>query len=110
MSNVQHNQVRETERLLEALVCGGGGRGDAVVRKSDSQSREPTFASSCCRFEAWTISFTPRCINSLSYINEYLDTDRGGYVNECSPRSNCSVAVWYPEKSSRCWNEHDCKG
>ena len=32
----------------------------------DSQSRKPGFESSCCRFEAWAISFMPRCHSSLN--------------------------------------------
>ena len=57
-------------------------RGGAVVRTSDSQSRESGFKSSCCRLETSVISFTPRCSTLLSCINEYLDIDSGGYVNE----------------------------
>ena len=54
----------------------------AVGRTADSQSREPVFESSCCRFEAWAILFTPHCLNSLSCINEDLATDRGVHMNE----------------------------
>ena len=52
------------------------GRGGAVVRTLDSQSREPGFESSCCRFEALAISFIPRCHSSLNCIDEYLATER----------------------------------
>ena len=58
------------------------GRGSTVVRTSGSQSREPGFESSCCRFEALAILFIPRCHSSLSCINEYLPTDRDGYQNK----------------------------
>ena len=58
--------------------------------------------SSCCRLEAWAISFTPRCLNSLRCINEYLAIDSGGYVIEYYSRSNCSVAECFPDKSSWC--------
>ena len=44
------------------------GRGGAVVRTSVSQSIEPVFESSCCHFKDWAISFTPRCLSSLSCI------------------------------------------
>ena len=54
------------------------GHGGSVVRTQDSQSREPEFESSRCRFEAFAISFTPHCHSSLSCINEYLAVDRGG--------------------------------
>ena len=40
--------------------------GGAVVWISDSQSREHGFESSCCRFEAWAISSTPRCSDSMT--------------------------------------------
>ena len=53
-----------------------------VGRTLGVQSREPRFKSSCCHFEALAISFIPRCLSSLSFINEYLATDRGGYLNE----------------------------
>ena len=42
------------------------------VRVSDCQLRGPGFESSCCRFEAWTVSFTLHCLSSLSRINKYL--------------------------------------
>ena len=58
------------------------GHGGSVVKISDSQSREPSLDFSCCHFEAWTISLTPRCHSSLSCINEFMATDSGGYVNE----------------------------
>ena len=40
--------------------------------------------------------------------NKYLSTDRGGYVNEYSSRSNCSVAECFPDKSRWRWNEQVC--
>ena len=74
------------------------GRSSAAVKTSGSQSREPALESACCRFEAMAISFIPRCYNSLSCINEHLATDKIGYLNEFSSRSNCSVA------SQRSWD------
>ena len=59
------------------------GHISVAVRKSDSQSREPGFESSHCRFDAWAISFTRRCLSSLSFINKYLAKDSGGQVKEC---------------------------
>ena len=70
---------------------------DVAVRTSDSQSREPGFESSCCRFEDWAISFTPRCFSSV-FVNEH--PARCVYANEQSSRSNCSVAEFFPHKSS----------
>ena len=59
------------------------GRGGGIeVRTSDSQSKEPWFESSFYRFEALAILFSPRCHSSLSCINEYPATERGGSVNE----------------------------
>ena len=75
------------------------GRGGILAGTTGSQSREPGFESSCCRFEALTISFTPHCHSSLSCINEHLVTDRRGYVNEQSSRSNCSVAGCFPREA-----------
>ena len=74
-------------------VVGGGGR------RSDSQSRESGFESSCCRFEAWAISFTPRCSISHICINEYLAINNGGYVIEQSSRNNCSLAECFQDKA-----------
>ena len=44
------------------------GRGSVAVRTSRSQSREPGFESSCCRFEALSISSIPRCHSSISLL------------------------------------------
>ena len=45
---------------LSQILSGGG-----EVRTSDPLSRETGFESSCCRFETWAISFTPRCSSSV---------------------------------------------
>ena len=42
---------------------------------------------------------------SLSCINEYLAIGSGGYVNEYSLLSNCSLADCFPQKSRWRWNE-----
>ena len=81
------------------------GRGGVAVRTSDSLSKEPGFESSCCPLE--TISFTP-LINSA--LNVYLATYSGGYVNEYSSHTYCSVAESFPEKSSWHWIELVCQG
>ena len=58
------------------------GRVSVAVRTLDSQLRDPMFESSCTCFKTLAILFTPRCRSSLSCINEYLATDRGGHVSE----------------------------
>ena len=80
-----------------------------MVRTLDSQLREPGFKSSFSGFEAQALSFIPCCLSELC-INEYLAVDSGGYVNEWCLRSNCSMAEFFPEKSSWCWNEQVCQG
>ena len=44
-----------------------------------------------------------------SYLGFYNTVDSGGYVNEQSLHSNCSVAVCFPEKSSWRWNGNVCQ-
>ena len=39
------------------------GRGGVMVKKSDSQSRDSGFESSCLCFEASAISLTPCCLS-----------------------------------------------
>ena len=51
--------------LFIIYYCG------AVVRTSDPHSRESRFETSCCRFEACAILFTPHCVRSISCINGY---------------------------------------
>ena len=72
------------EDILVVNIFYSVGHGSVAVRMSGSQSREPWFESSCCRFEALEISFIPRCHISFSCINEYLATDRDGYLKELS--------------------------
>ena len=50
--------------------------GHEVYRALDSQLRGPGFESSCCHFKVWA-SFTVH-----SAVNEDLDIDSDGYVNE----------------------------
>ena len=45
------------------------GSGSVVATTLYSLSRGPGVESSCWRFEPWAISFTPRCLSSLTYIN-----------------------------------------
>ena len=75
-----------------------------------SQSRKPEFESSCGRFEALAISFIRRCSSSFSCINEYLATDRGGYLNSLrtviAAWLNASQISWDGvgmNKSARMW-------
>ena len=86
------------------------GHDSASVRTLGSQLREPGLESSFCHFEALAISLIPHCHSSLSCINKYLATDRGGYLNKQSSRSNCSMAECFPEKSKWHWNEQVCQG
>ena len=62
-------------------------------------NRENPGSNHYCHFEALAISFNPHCHSSLSHINEYLATDRGGHVNEWSSFSNYNVAECFLEKS-----------
>ena len=84
MDAVDKTYFRVTERdkgddVSDLVVRGPhlapGSHGGAAVRTLDCQLRESGFESSCCRFEAWAVSFTPRCPSSLSCIKEYLVTD-----------------------------------
>ena len=52
------------------------------VRISDSRLREPGFESCAAVLKPWASVFTLHCSSSLSYINEYLAIDSGGYVYE----------------------------
>ena len=64
----------------KALTSKTVGRSSVVVKMSDSNLRALGLESSCCHFETWAISFTPRCFCSFSCINEYLAIDSGGYM------------------------------
>ena len=62
-------------RCFPTIVDVDVGRGGTAVRTSDSQSREPGFESSFrCRFEVWTISFTP-IVSVQSAVDDYLALD-----------------------------------
>ena len=60
-------------------------------RASDSRLREPGFESWAALLKPWARLFLPHCSSSLSYINEYLASDCGGYVYEQPSRINCSI-------------------
>ena len=64
-------------------------------RASDSRLREPGFESCAAVLKPWASFFTLHCSSSLSYINEYLAIDSGGYVYEQSLR------IIYPERLRR---------
>ena len=53
-----------------------------VVYRLKHLTLNPGFEVLCCCFEALAISFTPRCLSSLSCVNKYLAIDSGGCVNE----------------------------
>ena len=74
--------------IINLLVQGTVALTDNTL---DSQLRESRFEFSCCRFKVLAILFTPRCLSSLSCINECLAIDSGGYMNESS-HSNCNMA------------------
>ena len=60
-------------------------------RTSDSRLREPRFESCAAVLKPWASFFTLHCSSSLSYINEYLAINSGGYVYEQPSRINCSI-------------------
>ena len=49
-------------------------------RALDSRLGEPGFVSCAAELNPWATFFTLHCSSSLSYINEYLAIDRGGYI------------------------------
>ena len=48
------------------------------------------------RFEGWAFSFSPFTPSWLSYINEYLAIDSGGYVSDLVVARNCCMARILP--------------
>ena len=53
--------------------------------------RGPGFESSGAVLKPSANLFTLHCSSSLSWINEYLSIDSGGYVYEQHSRINCSI-------------------
>ena len=63
----------------------------AQGRASDSRLQEPGFEF-CAEVLTRSASvFTLHCSSSLSYINDYLPIDSGGYVYEQPSRISCSI-------------------
>ena len=60
-------------------------------RAFDSRLREPAFESCAAVLKPWASFFTLHNASSLSYINEYLVIDSGGYVYQQPSRINCSI-------------------
>ena len=60
-------------------------------RASDSRLRETGFESYAAVLKPLGKFFTLHSSSSLSYINEYLAIDRGGYVHGQPSRINCSI-------------------
>ena len=60
-------------------------------RALDSRLREPGFECYAAVLKPWARFFTLHCSSSLSYINECLAIDNGGYVYEQPSRINCSI-------------------
>ena len=65
------NESNPQSIILGSIRCG------VAVNTSDYQSREPVFESTCSRFEALVILFSPRC-HSFQLV---LARDIGGSVN-----------------------------
>ena len=76
----------------------GWGRDSILVRRLDSQSREPCFKSHCSRFEPLASLITPRCHSSLSCINEYLAIQTVVDINSL----RAAIAAWL-NTSQRSW-------
>ena len=70
-------------------------------RSSDSRLREPRFKFCAAVLKPWAIVFTLHCFSSLSYINEYMAIDSGGYVDEQPSRITCGI--WL-DASQRSWD------
>ena len=79
-------------------------------RASDSRQREPGFETCAVVLIPWASFFILHCSSSLSWINEYLAIDSGGYVYEQPSRSNCGMAGCFPEKPRWCLGEQVCQG
>ena len=94
---------RELDYVCRALWLRG--------RALDSQLREPGFKSCAVVLKPWSSFFTLHCSSSLSYINEYLAIDNGGYVYEQSSCIKCSIWLDVSQRSWRwCLNEQVCQG
>ena len=77
------------------------GRDSILVRRPDSQSREPGFKSHCGRFEPLASLITPRCHSSLSCINEYLAIQT--VVDMWTNSLRAAIATWL-NTSQRSWD------
>ena len=63
-------------------------------RASDSRTRKPGFESCAAVLKPRASFFTLHCSSSLSFINEYLAIDSGGYVYEQPSRINCRIVAY----------------
>ena len=79
-------------------------------RALDSGVREIGFESPGIVLSNWASFSTPHCYISLSYMNEYLAIDRGGYLYEQPSHINCNVAGDFPEKLKWCLIAQFCQG
>ena len=73
--------------ILHVSNSGGG------VEHSGSgvELRTLDYESCAAVLKPWARCFTLHCSSSISYINEYLAIDKGGYVYEQPSRFNCSI-------------------
>ena len=68
------------------------GHGSGAVRTSALNQENPALVD----------SFIPRCLSSLSCINEYLATDRGGYIEyPCT-----TILGWYDPEATQGTRRH----
>ena len=65
----------------------GGSAVERWTRNRDSRGSNPH----CFRLNTRAFSFSPRCLSSLSCINEYMAIDSDGNV---SVSSLCIIAAW----------------
>ena len=68
-------------------------------RASDSRLRRPGFESCTAVLNLGQVFFTLHCSSLLSYINEYLAINSGGYVYEQPSHINCSIWLDASQKS-----------
>ena len=95
VNNLRSPWVSENTSYLSVILLAQWLRGSA----SDSRLREPGFESCAAVLKHWASFFTLHCSNSLSYINEYLAIDSGGYVYEQPSRINCSMRLDASQRS-----------
>ena len=71
-------------------------RGSSVVKCQTNNRESLVLNPLCYHFEVCEFSFSPRCLSSLSCINEYVATDSGGNVSDLVIVRNCCLAIMLP--------------